>query len=166
MRPKQREAFDLLTLQLMERGYIRTGPAGPPEWDGRGFLRATPETAARALALLQAEAEALALQRQRDAAAGLSRPGSWFPVHSSRIDILDDRGRWQIQVVAPYYEDGDYENEDYEDGLEDYLGCKIAAFGSWLDDGEVIVWEGLDQALQWAEDLAAARDRLLLVGVT
>lgn len=149
MRPKQREAFDLLTLQLVERGYIRTGPPGPPEWDGRGFLRVTPETAARVLALLQAEAEALALQRQRDAAAGLSRPGRWFPVHSSRIDILDDRGQWQIQVVAPYYEDG-----DCEDGLEDYLGCKIAAFGNWLDDGDVIVWEGLDQALQWAEDLA------------
>jgi hypothetical protein len=156
MRPKQREAFDLLTLQLVERGYVRRGPPGPPEWDGRGFLEATAESHTRVLALLQAEADALALQRQRDAAEGLSRPGSWYPVHAARIDIFNERkggGRWEIHVEVPDYENGEGE------GLEDCLGYKVAApcgdgRAIWLDDGALIVWEGLDLALLWAEDLA------------
>ena len=133
MRPKQRQAFDLLTLQLVERGYIRLGAT---DW-----LRS------ELLELLQ-----------RDAAAGLSRPGSWWAIHGLGLDMsnavmpnwdrLTSGGCWSIQVSAP-------------DFGPDELRCLVAAFDQegeriYADDiGAEISWEGLDQALKWADDLAA-----------
>ena len=133
MRPKQRQAFDLLTLQLVERGYIRLGPTD---------------------LLLSDELRELL---QRDAAAGLSRPGSWWPIHGLGLDmsnaVMPDWGRltgggcWSIEVSAP-------------DFGPDELRCLVAAFDQegeriYADDTAAISWEGLDQALKWADDLAA-----------
>ena len=137
MTPKQREAFDLLTLQLVEQGYMRIdNPTIPAIHD---FERAT--------------------------ASGSHRPGVWCPTSSS-IGITNDREqgrkRWDIRVfwltceeVDPYWD---------EDCLG-YTACAYTADGNircWLRNHELLIWRDLGEAVQSAEDLAAWIDDLPL----
>lgn len=149
MTPKQREAFDLLTLQLVEQGYIRVGGPADPEWDGVTRRKVTPEDSDNFYAVREADWE-----------AGLSRPGAWVCTHAEEIVICNelrggDAGHWEIRVLAP-----DYSGDPDPEGLTDYLGCQVCVWGAdcravWADDGAVIVWGGLGQAVQWVEDLAS-----------